>query len=361
VDGRVHCLRRVPGAERDESAPTVLATVAPSGPHPVRALATGTGFACALLDDGAAWCWGDNANGELGDGDTTSGTHPRPVLGGGRFRQIVAARAHACAIAVDDTLLCWGMMLSGGLGPRAQDRCSLMIQRLAAHQPGKEAITCARRPVSVLEGYFVRDVAVGDDHICVIARAAGRGDAPLELLCWGSIYNIDLESKSPIRMAMPPDPLVSLTSGSQHVCGLTANGESWCWGRNWAGQVGVRTPERNGSQQPARVETDVRFRMLTAGGEHTCGIALDGMAWCWGYNFDAQLGTGTVDDGGPTPVAVAGALRFENIAAGSTHTCAVATTGGLWCWGNGLAFRAVPGSYHSQPEPFPVAGWLGQP
>jgi alpha-tubulin suppressor-like RCC1 family protein len=361
ADRRVHCLERVPGDAPDVTYTTVLAAVAPFGPHPVRALATGIGFACALLDDGAGWCWGNNDNGELGNGDTTSGTHPRPVLGGGPFRRIVAARTHACGIEVDDTLLCWGMMPSGGLGPRAQDRCSLMIERLAAHQPEREPIRCARRPVSVLEGYRVRDIAVGDDHICVIALATGRRETPLELLCWGSIYNIDLESKSPIQMAMPPEPLVSLASGSQHVCGLTADGEAWCWGRNWGGQVGVRTAERDGSRQPVRVETDVRFRMLSAGGEHTCGIALDGRAWCWGYNVDGQLGAGIADDGGPTPVAVAGALRFVSIAAGSAHACAVSTVGGLWCWGSGLAFRAAPGSYHLQPEPFPVAGWLGQP
>jgi hypothetical protein len=358
TDGAVTCVRPVPGAFLEDDSSHLTIVDLPREQR-VLQLAAGFDFACALLESGVAWCWGRNDDGELADGDTASRSEPRAVLGDLRFRRIVAGRTHVCAISVDGALYCWGMMLNSRVARSATDRCSVPVERMAARQIVVERPRCARRPVPALDEYLVRDVAVGDDHTCVIASPARRG-ARAELLCWGSIYNIELQSREPVRMRMPSELLVSLVSGSQHLCGLTQSGEAWCWGRNWLGQGGSRTTGA-GSRQPQRVDTSIRFGALTAGSEHTCGVTLDGRAWCWGDNRSGQLGHGDVEASGIKVSPVAGDLRFRSIAAGASHTCAVSVEGGLWCWGSGLAFRHTASGLHDQPEPFAVAGWSHAP
>src|SRR5687767_8418585 len=77
---------------------------------------------------------------------------------------------------------------------------------------------------------------------------------------------------APVRVNGVP-ALASLSSSYYHSCGLTSAGEAWCWGANSAAELG------DGSHQvrsaPVRVDTDVRFSKISAGGTHTCALALD--------------------------------------------------------------------------------------
>jgi alpha-tubulin suppressor-like RCC1 family protein len=54
----------------------------------------------------------------------------------------------------------------------------------------------------------------------------------------------------------------------------------------------------------------VKFRAVTTGLAYTCGLAIDGAAWCWGSNGSGQLGTGTLTQS-LVPVAVSGGLTFK--------------------------------------------------
>src|SRR5690606_17744511 len=73
-----------------------------------------------------------------------------------------------------------------------------------------------------------------------------------------------------------------------------------------------------------------------AGGGHTCAIATTGDAYCWGNGSSGQLGNGG-NTNANTPVRVEAApdMKFVAIDAGTFHTCAVATTGDAYCWGLG--------------------------
>jgi Regulator of chromosome condensation (RCC1) repeat len=62
------------------------------------------------------------------------------------------------------------------------------------------------------------------------------------------------------------------------------------------------------------------FPMVSAGSNHTCGVTLDGVAYCWGKNSSGQLGNGTTTNS-RTPVPVSGALSFATVSAGANHTC----------------------------------------
>ena len=74
----------------------------------VQRLAGGGMHTCALKLDGTVWCWGNNANGELGDGTNTASLTPTRVSGLTGVSSISAKNAHTCALKTDGTVWCWG-------------------------------------------------------------------------------------------------------------------------------------------------------------------------------------------------------------------------------------------------------------
>ena len=97
--------------------------------------------------------------------------------------------------------------------------------------------------------------------------------------------------------------------------------------------------------------------MISAGSLHTCGLTTSGLAYCWGHNFDGQLGTGNpVPQAMPT--AVIGGLRFAAISASDAHTCGLTTSGAAYCWGDGYWGQLGNGTYRGSSIPTKV---LGQP
>nr|MBP9899574.1 hypothetical protein [Gemmatimonadales bacterium] len=136
-------------------------------------------------------------------------------------------------------------------------------------------------------------------------------------------------------------------------CGLSAQGEGYCWGRNDKFQLGLVAAVEP-VPSPLPINTTARFAMIEVGWENICGLTAAGEAWCWGRNVWGQTGQEP-----PTrrvyPALVPTATRFSRIALGDWEetTCAVAIGGGLWCWGLG---RDMLGASVTTPlGPVPVA------
>lgn len=111
---------------------------------------------------------------------------------------------------------------------------------------------------------------------------------------------------------------------------LDDTGVAICWGYNQAGRLG--TGDQTTRFSPTPVATDLRFIAVAAGGTHTCAIAEDGRAYCWGYNHLGQLGDGSLTSRAlPTPVSTD--LRFVDVTTGVAHTCARTPEGTAYCWG----------------------------
>jgi alpha-tubulin suppressor-like RCC1 family protein len=122
----------------------------------------------------------------------------------------------------------------------------------------------------------------------------------------------------------------NVSAGGAHTCGVTTDRRAYCWGDNTYGQLGDGT--RSQRLTPVAVLGGRRFRQVSAGGYHTCGVTTDSLAYCWGLNDDGQLGDGTRSQR-LTPVAVLGGRRFRQVSAGDNHTCGVTTANVAFCWG----------------------------
>ena len=87
----------------------------------------------------------------------------------------------------------------------------------------------------------------------------------------------------------------SITAGHFHACGLDGT-DAFCWGKNNNGQIGNDTTPTDAAN-PRWVAGNLKFRTLSAGGYHTCGVTVDNEAYCWGLNGNGQLGTGQAGTG----------------------------------------------------------------
>ena len=140
---------------------------------------------------------------------------------------------------------------------------------------------------------------------------------------------------TPVSTPMAPiangSARVRVTAGGVHSCMIAADGRAFCWGGNERGQLGDGNTSRAAS--PAVVSLDVRLTSMAAGLSHSCGIARGGLAWCWGANDHGQLGDRTMTQRS-MPSRVAGSHTFIDITVGASHTCAIDDSGSAWCWGS---------------------------
>jgi alpha-tubulin suppressor-like RCC1 family protein len=145
-----------------------------------------------------------------------------------------------------------------------------------------------------------------------------------------------------------------VSAGRQHTCGVTGDDRAYCWGFNLSGQLGDGTTiiERF---LPVPVLGGLHFRHVNAGADHTCGVTLDNLAYCWGENLNGELGDGTTTHRN-TPVRVAGGYHFRLIRAGAGHTCALTTLDVAYCWGVGG--RLGDGANTQRTTPVRVLGGL---
>ena len=151
------------------------------------------------------------------------------------------------------------------------------------------------------------------------------------------------------------EAMVGIVPGGLNTCAVDAAGVPYCWGNNESGIIGDGTFQEH--LTPVSLAADgIAFAQIASGFKHTCALSVTGQAYCWGRNFAGQLGDGTNIDH-PLPLPVLSGLTFTTIDVGISHTCAVATSGAAYCWGtNELGQLGDGTSGTSRLSPTPVAG-----
>jgi hypothetical protein len=237
-------------------------------------ITAGDSHTCALISDGTVTCWGNNGDGQLGDGSNTNSYVPVAVTGGALANKtvtdITAGYYHTCALISDGTVTCWGWNGDGQLG---------------------DGSNTSRNVPAAVTGGALTDKTVTD-----------------------------------------------ITAGAYHTCALISDGTVTCWGNNGDGQLGDGDDTNSNvpAAVTGGALTDKTVTDITAGAYHTCALISDGTVTCWGWNSSGQLGTGD-DTNSNVPVAVTGGALVNktvtDITAGAYHTCALISDGTVTCWG----------------------------
>jgi len=162
---------------------------------------------------------------------------------------------------------------------------------------------------------------------------------------------------SPTASDPIPEPLITISAGVLHTCGVTTSGAAFCWGWNRYGQIGDAS--RRDRIFPVRVDSPppVGAGPVAVGGGHSCGLAAEGTAYCWGLNLSGQLGDGDATDH-PRPVPVGGGLTFARLATGGAYTCGVGADSAARCWGWNAAGQLGDGTFTDRHLPTLVLGGL---
>ena len=283
----------------------------------------GTAHWCGVYGDGHVGCAGENPTGQLGNGTTVPSPTPVVVkradnglpLSGAR--EAVVGSGHSCALRVDGSVFCWGYNEHGAVGSAGESQQALAVPVLESN--GTPLVGAIR-------------IFAGSEHNCVL-----RGDG--SAACWGFNWAGQL-GDGETGVAFSPVAVdtsvaigfLELALGTDHSCGLSVSGTVFCWGYNASGQLGLGAgaPET----QPMPSATSISGAVsIGAGGSHTCAVASDGQARCWGNNDTGQLGAGPAGLTSPVPLAVIGLDGLVAIDAGVGHTCALSASGEMYCWG----------------------------
>lgn len=209
-------------------------------------------------------------------------------------------------------------------------------------------------PAPVVGGLRFALVSVGESHSCGLTA---DGSAH----CWGSDQHGQRGDGDSGLSGLEPRPVAGgltfsrLNAGSRHTCAVATDDAAYCWGANIYGELGVGgTTARD---VPTPVAGGLRFAQLSAGNTHTCGVTTDGFGYCWGENRSGRLGDGTTEPR-EVPARVDTGLTFAGISAGSAHTCAVTAGDIAYCWGHNSTGSVGDGSTTERVVPTPVAGGL---
>jgi hypothetical protein len=323
-------------------------------PGPARDVTAFLFSTCALMDDdGSVWCWGNNDNGQLGDGTTINQLLPVPVVGleSGVARLATEGSSWGmCALRDDRSAVCWGQNFAGRLGDGTEE-----------DHPSATAVT-------MVSGGF-RQIVTTAGTSCVVTDAGavvcwgqlwGTGEWAAEggINSWSDAYDRGL-SDGPVTPLGLGSGVALMASGWDINCALMEDGSVRCW--DW----GITTSEPTVPWDPVAAPQVIAG--LPAGMDGiqvsqfrespwACALKVH-EAWCWGDNQQGQLGDGTMAlRQGPVQVTVATDISW--LEAESIPVMALLDNGRLAAWGDTdppTAYDPFSGESNAAPPPPPAA------
>ena len=164
------------------------------------------------------------------------------------------------------------------------------------------------------------------------------------------------EAVSPAAAAVQTPTFLQVAAGWYHTCGVATDGRAWCWGFNRDGELGDGTTTDRPT--PTLVKTTLRFTQISGGTFSTCGITTDHRAVCWGFGGDGRARHREITSQHLTPVAVTGGRQFRDVRVGYRHACGVTIANAAFCWGDNPYGPLGDGSSTRRLTPARVAGGI---
>jgi alpha-tubulin suppressor-like RCC1 family protein len=329
-------------------------------------ITTNNSHSCGIGINGAAYCWGKNNSSQLGDNHPTyDSVNPVAVAAPNSgnilsFTELAAGKDFTCGLTPTGKAYCWGENIAGQLG-------------------NIKAINTSYIPIEVSApsgGSFLNfsSISAGSSHACGLTSVG-------KAYCWGTnsygqIGNSTtiLKSNTPVAIANAKDGtdlnLSSISAGNNFTCGLTTTGKAYCWGNNEYGQLGIGSitppgPPNDQTSFPIAVIGTQAFSTISTGYNHTCALSTTGQAYCWGSNFQNELGNNNTTLSS-TPVAVlapqgGSTLSFSSVYTGVEYSCGLTTTSDVYCWGSNYLGNVGNNSAVNAPIPVPLASPKNEP
>ena len=256
---------------------------------------------CAITTGNVLKCWGNNANGQLGDGTATSRSSPT-VITGGPYAAVSTGYHSTCAITTTGVLKCWGY---NGYG-----------------QIGNGGTSNSSSPVTVDSGTNYSKISKGLYHTCGITTAG-------ILKCWGYNgfgnlgNNTTTNSSSPTVIDSGTNYSQLSGSMSNTSCAITAAGVLKCWGQGTSGQLG--NGAASNSLLPVIINAGTAYSKIAAGNLTTCGITTAGILKCWGGDRLYNIGL-SASSNNTSPVTIHSTESFTDVILNDSRMCALTNT-----------------------------------
>jgi len=290
----------------------------------------------AVRQNGTAWAWGRNAQGQLGDDTIVSKRSPVSVVGGFTdWCQVSAGSQHSLAVRQNGTAWSWGCNVQGQLGD--------------------DTITSRRSPVSVVGGFTNWcQVSGGGAHSAAVRQ---NGEA----WTWGcnnfgQLGDDSIVSKSsPVSVVGGFTDWCQISGGDFHSLAVRQNGTAWAWGSNSSGGLGDDSVT-NKSSPVSVVGGFTDWCQVSVGNRNSLAVRQNGTAWAWGCNSFGQLGDDSIVSKSSPVSVVGGFTDWCQVSAGSQHSLAVRQNGTAWAWGLNTYGRLGDDTLTSRRSPVSVVG-----
>jgi alpha-tubulin suppressor-like RCC1 family protein len=185
-DGTIRCWGMNYGGQLGSGMSTTIAPFGITTPVAVTsitnavAIASGESHTCAIIADSTVLCWGDNYDGQLGNGTTTSSAVPVTVSGITTAAAIAGGRSYTCVILTDGSIRCWGRNYYGQLGNGTRTTTAPALLT----------------PVTVLDVTSAVAIGLGSEHSCAVLAGGS-------VRCWGLNSNGQLGDGTTTDSAVP--------------------------------------------------------------------------------------------------------------------------------------------------------------
>jgi prepilin-type N-terminal cleavage/methylation domain-containing protein len=288
------------------------------------------------------YCWGRNQIGQIGNGTTdTATTASQTIFTGGLSRLTVKS------IASGDAHTC---------AIASDDKAYCWGYAGYGALGNNDTSSDKTNPVAVeFSGKTVKNIDTGDWHTCAVASDD-------KAYCWGSDMDGVLgnagsfvDNYTPLLVdtgALAGKTVKSVTTGTSHTCAIASDDKAYCWGANSFGQLGDGTTDSSEVPVEVNMPGDMAGKTIKAiglGDRFTCMVASDDLPYCWGRDANGQLsdssqGTAVSGLDGKT-------VKALSVSDGGGHVCVIASDDSVYCWGYNYAGQLGNGNTTSTSVP----------